>query len=130
MAMSIRRRGIARFARRKAERRLAVLGPIIWFRGAKYAVSRTDCISFSRVDWACADFSCSAWSCNGRQAYPMPWPRYIPVSQFPGPLSLLHFRRRGFLFLSLAAFLLGQTEQRGDRLTDPRRLVLLFQLRL
>src|SRR5438067_13908118 len=48
MAMSIRRRGMARFARRKAERRLAVLGPIILFPGATCAVLRTDCISFSK----------------------------------------------------------------------------------
>ena len=40
------------------------------------------------------------------------------------------FRRRRFLFLGLAAFLLGQTEERGDRLADARRFVLLFQLRL
>jgi hypothetical protein len=29
---------------------LAVLGPIILFRGAVYAVVRTDCISFSQAD--------------------------------------------------------------------------------
>src|ERR1044071_8289032 len=115
MAMSIRLRGMARFARRKAERRLAVLGPIISFRGVAYAALRTDCISFSRGDSVCAGFSCSAWSCNGRQVYPEPWLQCIPASRFPAPsVSLLHFRWRDFLFLGLAAFLLGQTEQRGD----------------
>src|SRR5262249_1860296 len=113
--MSIRLRGMARFARRKAERRLAVLGPIISFRGVTYAALKTDCIFFSRGGWVCGGSSCSAWSCNGRQVYPKPWPQCIAASRFPAPsVSLLHFRWRDFLFLGVAAFLVGQTEQRGD----------------
>jgi hypothetical protein len=48
--MSIRRRGMARLARRKAERRFAVLGPIISFRDAMCAASRRDYISSSPAD--------------------------------------------------------------------------------
>ena len=44
--------------------------------------------------------------------------------------SLLVVRLGRFFFFAFAAFFIGQTEERGDRLPNARRLVLLLELRL
>src|SRR5262249_1881259 len=53
---------------------------------------------------------------------------------FPGPCSLfLRFlgrRRFRFFLLAIAAFVVGQSEERGDRLAGSRLLTLFFELRL
>jgi hypothetical protein len=48
------------------------------FPDGEYAASGMDCISFSRADWACAGFSCFAWSCNAKAAGRAFSPRCIP----------------------------------------------------
>src|SRR5262245_18077137 len=46
------------------------LHQITWFRDEACVSANADCISFSRAGSACADFSCSAWSCSARPAFP------------------------------------------------------------
>src|SRR5207249_5500495 len=48
----------------------------------------------------------------------------------PSPLFLRLGRRRCFPFFTFATFVIGQTEERSDRLPDTRSLVLLLELRL
>src|SRR4051812_20637446 len=111
--MSIRRRGIGRLARRNAERRFGVFGciTVIWSRDATCAVAETDCISFSRGDSACADFFCCAWSCNAKMVCPTLSLQCIRESRFPAAYELLlHFSRRDFFFLGVAAFFFSQSE--------------------
>src|SRR5215471_17210194 len=46
------------------------LHQITWSRDEACVCANADCISFSRAALACADFSCSALSCNAKRVCP------------------------------------------------------------
>src|ERR1700741_683034 len=113
MAMSILRRGMARLARRKAERRLAVFGcmllrlPVQRVPSQKRVVlllfqsircARTLPVPRRHVtrNWLAQRFGLGAFQCDN----------------FLRHFLLLYLCRRGrFLFLSLAPFFFGKAEQ-------------------
>src|SRR5207247_3933305 len=123
MAMSIRRRGMVRFARRNAERRLGVLGCISsLFRFAMESMPLQEWIVFlflEPIRRARTFFVSRGHVTRRRHA------ERLGLGAFQGNNFLRHFlllfclgRRSGFFFLSLAAFLLGEPKERRNRLPD------------
>src|SRR6266496_119219 len=123
MAMSIRRRGMVRFARRNAERRLGVLGCIrSLFRFAMKSMPLQEWIVFLFLEpiRRARTFLVSRGHVTRRRLA-----ERLGLGAFEDNNFLRHFlllfglgRRNGFFFFGLATFLLGQSKERRNRLPD------------
>lgn len=120
--MSIRRRGMVRFARRNAERRLGVLGctgSLLCFPMETMPLQEWIVFLFLEAIGRARAFLVSRGHVTRRRLV-----ERFRLSTFQSNNFLCHFllfclgRRSGFLFLSLAAFLLGESKERRNRLPD------------
>jgi hypothetical protein len=135
-AISIRRRGIARFARRKLDRRFAFLGSIGYLtsrcnvcrrrKGLYFFFSNRPGVFglflFRVVIYRDTGFPWARASVHSRVTISRGMSRYL--------VGLFLSVRLGFLFVAFAPFVIRQTEERGNRLAHTGRFPLFFNLRL